>query len=374
MLLVCPQCHSGLQVPDGTTALVRCPACQTVFAPTASVAAGDEEPPRSAKRRLPPAADASPRRQDTRPTTPPPARHRDIDPIAEDDDRPLKRKKRRVEADRSLTAEEKAAKRAAFRRAAGGATLICVAFACFILSMLFIIVYFFHSAFAEPSPGWIVAAGFFGVFHWLLSAVGLGLCVSGPPSPGHWGYSIAAIVVVAIHSFLVMALMIQGSEFAVVNDNSGEPLSWGYIPTRLNATMFFLTSVVYPDEQGITPRGRMTLSMITGAVEMLRAVLILMVLSGLARAALDDELAQRCTRAAGVVSIGPALISLLIFAFVTTVVETHAGMNLFTRILLDTVQMGVYAILIGVIFPALMAARDVVDACNEPYQSLAPQL
>ena len=31
MLLTCPTCQSGLQVPDGTTAMVRCPACKAVF-------------------------------------------------------------------------------------------------------------------------------------------------------------------------------------------------------------------------------------------------------------------------------------------------------------------------------------------------------
>jgi LSD1 subclass zinc finger protein len=34
MLLTCPDCRSGLEVPDGTTALVRCPACQKVFNPS----------------------------------------------------------------------------------------------------------------------------------------------------------------------------------------------------------------------------------------------------------------------------------------------------------------------------------------------------
>ena len=36
--LICPHCRSGLAVPDGTTALVRCPTCQTVFAPADNLA------------------------------------------------------------------------------------------------------------------------------------------------------------------------------------------------------------------------------------------------------------------------------------------------------------------------------------------------
>lgn len=361
-----------MQVPDGTTALVRCPACQTVFAPTESVE--DAEPARPKKRSPFSDGEDSSGGQRTRATTPPSEPPRDFDSIPEEDDRRYKRRKRRREADNRLTAAEKAHKRTAFRRAAVGASLVALSFVFFILSMLLILVYFFHSAFTEPMPVWIVAAGLFGLANWLLAAVGVGLCASGPPSPGHWGYSIAALVTIAVHGLLVLVLVVQGTEFAVASDDSVENQRWGLIPTRLNATMFFLTSVVYPDEQAVTPRGKMTLSMITGAVEMLRTVLLLMVLSCLARAALDEELAYRCTRAAGIASIGPALISLLIFAFVVAIVETHAGMNLFTRILLNTVQMGVYAILAGVIVPALMVARDVVDACNEPYQSLAPQL
>ena len=31
MQLICPTCRSGLEVPDGTTAHVRCPACKSVF-------------------------------------------------------------------------------------------------------------------------------------------------------------------------------------------------------------------------------------------------------------------------------------------------------------------------------------------------------
>ena len=55
-------------------------------------------------------------------------------------------------------------------------------------------------------------------------------------------------------------------------------------------------------------------------------------------------------------------------------IETNAGLNLFTLILFTTVHMGVYAIMAGVMLPAFMAASDVTDACEEPFQSLIPQL
>ena len=43
MLLTCPKCQSGLQVPDGTAAMVRCPACKTVFSPAEGAAPEAEE-------------------------------------------------------------------------------------------------------------------------------------------------------------------------------------------------------------------------------------------------------------------------------------------------------------------------------------------
>jgi hypothetical protein len=47
---------------------------------------------------------------------------------------------------------------------------------------------------------------------------------------------------------------------------------------------------------------------------------------------------------------------------------------MFTIILFSVVNMSVYAILIGVLMPAFLTAREVTDACEEPFQSLIPQL
>src|SRR5262245_45592420 len=44
MLLTCPTCRSGLEVPDGTTAMVRCPACKRVFSPADGVASPKPKP------------------------------------------------------------------------------------------------------------------------------------------------------------------------------------------------------------------------------------------------------------------------------------------------------------------------------------------
>ena len=48
---------------------------------------------------------------------------------------------------------------------------------------------------------------------------------------------------------------------------------------------------------------------------------------------------------------------------------------MFTLILIITVlNMSVYVILMAVMMPAFMVAREVTDACEEPFQSLIPQL
>jgi hypothetical protein len=370
VLLTCPNCRSGLQVPDGTTALVRCPACTMVFS-AADGAAPAEEPKAPRKPAAPKgkvAAKAEPKPE-----------NRDFDPPDPEEDKKRRRKRRRRPDDDSLSPAEKAARRAAFTRAAWGCKLIWVSFALFMLSMALIIVFFFQSAFTAQLPLFITLAGLIGLVNWLLAAVGVGLCLTGPRVPGHLGYGIAAAAAVLLHFAFLLILVAGGREASIgktTEDAGGAPgnARWGLLPTRLDATMFYITAVAYRDTQGATPKGPMTLSMIIGVLEMTRTVCILMLLSRLARAALDEELAHKCTRAAGIASVGPGAVALLIFLFVAAVIETNAGTGTFTMVLFATVNMSAYAIVNATIFPAFMAAREVADACEEPYQSLVPQL
>jgi LSD1 subclass zinc finger protein len=394
VLLICPNCRSGLEVPDGTTALVRCPACKTVFAPADGAAheedETDEEEQPKAKPRKPArdeeAEDDRPRKkrsakrsreeEDEEDEDEPETKNRDFDPETEDEAKQRK-KRRKPAADDSLTPEERAARRAAFERAAWGCRLIWISFALFMLSMVLIIIFYFQLALVRlvaPSTVYITLAGVLGLLNWIVAAVGIGLCLSGPRAPGHWGYGISAAVATAVHLVMVLALVSQGKEPGVASAaDSTEVTRWELLPTRLDATMFYLTMIVYQD-QGFTPKGQLLVSMITGVVEMTRTVLIMMMLSCLARAALDEDLAHKCTRAAGIASGGPGLIALIMFLLVAALVETNAGLNLSTLILITAVKMGIYSILAGVIMPAFMTAREVNDACDEPFQSLIPQL
>lgn len=376
--LTCPTCRSGLEVPFGTTAHVRCPACRTVFAPADSRAPNaedeeEEERPRPKKKpkRTYQVEEGDEEDEDRKDVGK--EKHRDFVPVDEEADK--KRKKKPRVATDELTPQEKINRKAAFDRAAWGARLISISLGLFMISMVFVTGFFFQGAFGLPQ-GWIVTiAGFIGLVNWVMAAVGVALCLSGPQAPGHWGYGIGAMTAVMVHAILLGGVVSQGKEFGIVKKEEVQgSVRWHMMPTRLNATMFYLVAITYPDEQGVTPRGRMMLSMIVGVAEMVRTVLIMMFLSCMARAALDEELASRCTRTAGVASGGPGLLALLIYFFFAFMIETNAGLNMFTLVLFATVNMGVYIIINLTLLPAFMASRDVIDACEEPFQSLIPNL
>lgn len=384
MLLTCPKCRSGLQVPDNTTALVRCPACKTVFSPAEGLAPEPDEDEPPAKTRKPSRGTDD---EDDRPRKKPrraaradeedeEPENRDFDPVTEEEDR-ARRRRGRAHVDDGLSPEEKAAKRAAFQRAAWGVRLIWISFGLFLLSMLVIIFYYFQYTFRVVTPGYLTIAGAIGLVNWLLAAIGVGLCLSGPRTPGHWGYGIAAAVGVFVHGVFLFIIVTHRTENPSGRDTDGVStvqIRWSHLATNLDYTMFYLLAVAYSGEQGIMVRQPPPLYMVAGVLEMVRTMLIMMLLSCLSRAALDEDLAHKCTRAAGVASIAPAFVGIVILIVFAFVIETNAGLDLFGRILLNTTVMGVHAIMMGVVFPSFMAAREVVDACDEPFQSLIPQL
>ncbi|MBA4063821.1 MAG: hypothetical protein C0501_08940 [Isosphaera sp.] len=366
MRLTCPTCRTGLEVPDGTTDLVRCPACREVFAPDPPEAEEVEEPPEPVRK---PARRPAPPRKKPAPTKAPAAtpENRDFDPI---DPAEKPRKRRRADEDDGLSAAERAALRAAFGRAAVGCKLVWGSLVLFTLSMMLIIAFWFQSAVSDPSPAFIVGAGAVGAVGWVLGAVGVGLCLSGPPSPGHWGYGIAAAVAVGLHLVLLGAAVAKGTDYNPGREAeaNGPAAVWGLVPTRLDAVTFYLTLAVYRDQE-LVPKGEMGLSIAVGLAELVRTMLLLMLLSCLARATGDEDLSHECTRAAGISTIGPGFLALGVLVFAVVVVETHAGSGTFAKVMFTTIRMGTYAVLSGCVFAGLMAARKVADACDEPFQS-----
>jgi len=358
-------------VPDGTDALVRCPACKTVFSPATGQAPQpvpeaepDEEPrPRKPAKRKPAAAVE----EETA--------GRDFEPGYFDAE-PRRRRRRFEDTDEdSPSSSDRRALKAAFTRAAWGCKLVWISFSLFMLSMMFIIIFWFQTAFSAPEAVFITLAGVLGLFTWITGAVGVGLCLSGPPSPGHWGYGIAAAAATLLHLLMLAVLVGQGTDYSVGKEanSRGPEANWGLVPTRLDAVAFYITLLVYRDEE-IIPKGEMTLSIVVGVLEMVRNLLILMLLSCLARATGEDELAAQCTRASGFTSLGPAAIAVGMLLFAVAMIETNMQSSQAGKILFTTVRMGTYAIFCGMMFPGMMASRYTADACDEPYQSRVPKL
>lgn len=396
MILTCPTCGSGLEVPDGTTARVRCPACRAVFAagqglnvpaePAVPPPVSSSVPPpfASARRAAAAMADAAtssitrPAGAAPRPSAPPSGprpEHRDSAPPEPHERRPPRKTSQRD--DGKLTPAEKAALIRAFRRAAWGCRLIATAFGLFVLAMLLVIVFYFQSAFptAGASPAFVTAAGAVGTVGWLLAAGGVGLCLTGPAGAGLRTYGPAAATATTLHLLLLLVLAVEGTDYSPARslEPDGPAAHLGLVPTRLDAVAYYLTWLVYPDED-LVPKGELGFSIVVGVFELVRTTLILMLLSALAQAAGDSDLSHRCTRAAGIASVGPGLMALGMFAFAVVVVETQAGVGGFVKVLFTTLVMGTYAVLIGCVFPGLMAARDVAEACDEPFRSRIPEL
>jgi len=404
MLLTCPTCRSGLEVPEGTTALVRCPACKTVFSPADGLASPEPEPeeeeverPKPARKAARPAPrksadeddeDEKPRKKTAKKKAKAKdedeenedkedkAKNRDFDP-EDPEESQRRKKKRRSDLDDKFSPEEREALRRAFDRAAWGCKLIWISLALFMLSMVMILAFWFQAAIpsAGVSPGYVVAAGVIGAIGWALAAVGVGLCLSGPRSPGHWGYGIAAAVVTVLHLLLLLILVTKGKDYSPgrVADRNGPAEQWGLVPTRLDAVTYYLTVLVYKDQE-LIPKGELNFSIVVGLLEMIRTTLILMLVSCLAQAAGDKELHHKCTRAAGFASFGPGFMALGMLAFAVAITETRAGVNDFTKIIFTTVVMGTYSIINATILPCFMAARETAEACEEPFQAQQPKL
>ena len=384
--LTCPTCRSGLQVPDGTTAHVRCPACRTVFAPDDNIAPAPlplplpppPPPPRPAPRpvRKPAPLPLPPPRVEKEDRPPPRRRRRGRgrDEYAEEDDQwHDKERARRRALDDGLTPEERRAQRAAFQRGAWGCRLVALSLSLYATSMFLICMFFIRAAaMGNVDPGLLNGAGVLGLINWTVSAVGVGLCMSGRPSPGHWRYAIVAAVMVVVHGIFLLAVVNRGEAAAeFLRDGNTVTVYAGtlaQLPTKMDTLTLYMTWMVYPDRM-YAPNRAFALSLITGAMEMLRLASVMLLLACLARAAGDDELAYRCARAAGRSCFIPGVMALGVLLIAAFIFETNAQSSSFGAVVAHLLVMGVYALLAGMILPPLLAARECVDACEYPFES-----
>lgn len=411
MLLTCPTCRSGLQVPDGTTAHVRCPTCRTVF----PAAAGFAPPPAPAAPApalpplpTPPAPKPAPPRPvavdvTARPDRKPPPRRPAED---EDEDRPRKRRrwsdddyeddedrrrrKRRDEADEGdadrparrrkkrrydqrddgLSPEERQRLIGEFQRGMWGCRVIYISLLFYIPAVLMVPLHIIITELTkEPAPAVLVIAGVLSLVNWVVGAVGVVLCLTGPVAPGHWRFGISAAVATVVHAVFLLALVVKTTGQADFRGLERGVAQWAQVATQYESLSFYLAYVVYPDDIPIH-RSDSILSFLTGVVEMTRLVLILMLLSCLAAAARDRELSDRCTRMAGRVSVIPGLLALGMLVYKAFVVETGAEQQGAVLVfLLRYIYRGINAVVAGILLLTLGTVRDVADACEFPYQT-----
>ncbi len=228
---------------------------------------------------------------------------------------------------------------------------------------------------SDPLTELILVAGLLGGFNWLLAAVGVGLCISGRPSPGHYGFGIGAATAVIVHGILLLAIISRSTAgLDQFGDDVGRNIIIAYqLPTKLDSLSFYLATLLYPDEKFL-PRGALALSLLTGVAELVRLLLIMMLVACQARAAGDLELSDRCTRAAGIGTFGPGVLAVAMLALSVSLVETGGMDKSIGKILLTVFGMGVYAILAGMLMPSLVATRDTVEACESPYHSKSHEI
>lgn len=413
MLLTCPTCRSGLQVPDGTTAHVRCPTCRTVFSPAEGAAPPPPAPqpplprpplpapPRPPKPALPldDEDDHRPRKRarrddddeddDDRPRR----RRRDDDQdeerprkkasrddrtdrrdgIGDADEKPRKKRRRRFDEDEDdkLSPEEKRKRAAAFARGMWAARLIAWGLLCQILAMVIILGAFIQAAITkEVAPGLFVLAGVLGLVNWGLGATGTGLSLAGPVSPGIYRYGVTAAVLVFVHAVLLSVTLARHESDTIggTKDLPRAAMQWAQVPTQFHKLAFYMAYAGYHDR---FPVGEsvMVLSFVTGVVEMCRLMLIMLTLKCLARAAGDVETVYRCVRASGVVSIGPGAMALAVLGFFIAVMETGAEGQTWAAIVALVMVMGIFAVIAGILMVAMTAAKDVAFACEFPFQT-----
>lgn len=353
MLLTCPTCRSGLQVPEGTTAHVRCPACKTVFPAEAGLTPAEVvEPPRPEPPRRRPAP------------APPPE---PTEPVEPDRPRPVRRNRDDYS---KYTPEERAVLRGQFTRGMWGCRLVSAAYGLQAIGLLLVVLLAALNTVRAGTPALIAVAGVCGFLNLILVPIGLALILSGRPAPGLYRFGVAAGVAVLVHGVFVLCTLAKNEPTVVIEGESqtGALNALGHLVTKLDSLTLYLTWAAYPDESPFTRRG-LILDVLCGLAEMVRLILLMVTLAGVARGAGDTNLAYRCIRAGGVGSVGPAGLAVAMGLFLALMIESGGRDQKIGQVLLTVAAMGIYAILAGTLVPASVAARDAAEACEFPYQS-----
>jgi LSD1 subclass zinc finger protein len=360
--LICPSCRSGLEVPDGTTAHVRCPACKSVFPAEDGLAAAVPEPVPAPP--PPPKPVEKPKPKPAPKPQPDENKNRDFDT----DEPTKKRPKRKRRVSRIFTPEEKRSLQAGFSRGYFGARCIQIALFFYLPAVLLVPVHQILAEITKSEMGYVlVIAGILGMINWILGTVGLVLCLSGPPSPGHYRYAVGGLVASLVHGVLLLAVVMKTHGNTDFRGLDRETMRWAQIATQYESLSFYLSYVAYPDEIPVK-RSDTILGFLTGVAEMVRLIFQLLTLGCLAQAAGDRELAEDLTRMAGRITIIPGLMALGMLVYKIVVVETGATGG-FMMYFLNYIYRGITMAVAAILGMTVRAVGDVADACDAPFQT-----
>ena len=368
MQLTCPTCRSGLEVPDGTTAHVRCPACKSVFPAEDGLAPALPIPvPAPPPRPLPPPP--KPAYSTSKPRSKPhdedDDRNKNRDGV---DDAPKKKPQPKRKEKKKFTPEEKRQLQSGFARGYYGARCIQIALLFYLPAVLFVPLHQILAEITKQEMGYILMiAGILGAVNWVVGAVGIALCVSGPPSPGHWRFGIGGIIASVVHGVLLLAVVMKTQGNADYRGLDRDTMRWAQIATQYESLSFFLSYVAYPDDIPLK-RTDTILGFLAGMAEMVRLIFQLLTLGCLAQAAGDKELAEDCTRMAGRVTIIPGLMALGMLLYKIVVIETGATGG-FMMYFLNYLYRGITLVVAAILGMTMRAIGDVADACESPFQS-----
>lgn len=379
MRLTCPTCRSGLEVPNGTSDLVRCPTCRTVFEPAAGQA-----PPPQAPRREPEPRQAT-KKEKTQETRRAPARPAAKDTARaerepESEEPPKSDYLREKEEREAELAEERRELRDAFDRAAVGCKFLRWSFILYGVSLVLIVVYFILTAVASLTaksgggstgwyahPGIITVAGILGLLNWIFSLVGLALIIGGPDRPGVRGTAIIALCLGAVHLLLMIALVGRADAMTelATTGSTAKLDGWAQLPTKFVSLSSYLTWVFYRD-QGLGPRNNGALYIVIGIIELLRLLMVMVALMNLAKAGGDDDLAYLCVRAGAIVTFVPGILVLGMLGFTAVMVEMNYQHGEWGKILTEVARMSIHLFLALMLIIPTRCARGVADVCEAP--------
>lgn len=331
-VLACPKCATGLRVPDGSVAAVRCPKCKTVFSPPAPPPAFevvDESPaplppppppPKSTVRPAPRPAEPEPEFEVIDEPAPRKRSRRDDDD--DDDDRPRgrrrgRRNRRRIWDD--LDAYDKAV---TFRRGKVACLLLSISVWLYMgaLGVATLLGLLFWAG-SGVSFNLLVIPGLVGAGNWVVALVGLGFAVAGPRHGK--GLAVGALSVAGVHFILVVVCFVnlQGG----VRGLGGfgvDGLQWATMITMLPVVDALLPALIY--SSGVIGT-EFVFGVLTGGCEIARLVLILLMLQAFARAARDGGAEDKATNGVIVVSVTCGAVALV--ATLVAVITYEAKMS-----------------------------------------------